>query len=342
MRSLLRQVVSLPTAPLHEDAVVQFITDFARRHRLVCRRDAFGNLFVRNRGRGPLRCTLMAHMDHPGFVVQRSRATELVARIRGGLFRPHLRGAKVRFFLPSGTVVRGRILQLIDENHVRVRVAQPVPIGSFGMLDLPPVQIRGQRVQARVIDNLANVATILDWLRHWRRSTIKVMGVFTRAEEIGLYGAAHVVRQGSLSKRVPLIVLEASSAKVARVQIGGGPVIRVGDRLIGFDPRIDAWLHVHAQRLATRDGRFRFQRALMTGGRMEASLFVLTGYLVGSLALPLGNYHNRGPRGPAPEIIDWRDWVNLGKLLDALVRGPSVRAVTQRLQRQWMPRRTPT
>lgn len=329
-KKLFQQVVSLPTAPMHEHRVIAFVRAFARHHKLHCRADGFGNLFLTNRGAGRARMIVMAHMDHPAVELVSCRGTKGVAKIRGGLWRPHLGRARFQFFPDAGDVIKARGAGLRDSGHLHMVLERELPRGTFGMLKIRPYRAAKGILQTRVIDNLANVATVLDWLRAHARSKTKIMGVLTRAEEIGFHGAAAIVRAQSLPRTTPIIVLEASNAKAAKVEIGGGPVLRVGDRLTSFDPRVDCWMRVAAEKVVKRTQGFHYQRALMAGGMMEASLFMLDGLMAGSLALPLGNYHNRGPRGVAPEYIAWKDWVNLRHLLDALVKAPSVASTIRR------------
>lgn len=341
--ALLLAVLSLPTAPLHEDHVVAFVKAFAQRAGIRFRTDRFGNVILQNYVRGRPALVVMAHMDHPAVEVVRVRGRDAVVAIRGGLAAQQV--ARARFvFYPAdrqagperGEPIRGVGQGLDARGRIRIRTVQPLPMRAFGTLDLSTPRIVNGRVKAPAIDNLAGCAQVLTLLQSVRRSTHRVMGVLTRGEEIGFHGAAALVRQRTLPRNTPIVVLEASSAKAARVAISGGPVIRVGDRLIGFDPRMDCWLQHSAARLAKRDRQFHYQRALMSGGAMEASLYVLDGLMVGALALPLGNYHNRGPRGPAPEVIAWTDWLNLHKLLRVLVTAPSVEKIVLSVKQRLM------
>lgn len=338
----LQDVLRLPTAPCHETHVAAYVRSFAATHGLAVRADRFGNLLVTNRARGRVQLAVTAHMDHPGVVVESVRGCAAVVRVRGGLCGgvvPQLQRATFCFFPAGEAMVRGRVVRVGDvaTKTYHVRLERAVPRGTFGMLDLPPVRRVRDRIHARAIDNIANCAVVLDWLRAQRTARQRVLGVFTRAEEIGFVGAAALVRGKGLPRGVPVVVLEASSAPGGKVAIGGGPVLRVGDKFSTFDPRMDLWLRAAADALAARPGGFAYQRALMAGGTTEASLYRLEGYLVGSLILPLGNYHNRGPRTrPAPEVISWRDTVGLRHWLDVLVAAPSVeRAVQAQSRTLW-------
>jgi endoglucanase len=74
-------------------------------------------------------------------------------------------------------------------------------------------------------------------------------------------------------------------------------VVRIGDYRTSFDPAITYFLHETAASIRRLTPAFRAQRCLMDGGTCEATAFAAFGYRVGGLCLPLGNYHNIGPRG---------------------------------------------
>ncbi len=338
MRELLQKVLALPTAPLHEHAVIAFVKEFAAQQGLVCRADRFGNLLLHNRARGKIAMIAMAHMDHPGVEVIRSQGRVVQAWIRGGLNVQQIERAAFRFFLRDGREIVGRAHGRLKKNVLKISVAESVPLQTFGVLDLPAVRLRGDRVEARAIDNLAGTALVLAWLQSMKNARTRVMGVLTRAEEIGFCGGVHLVKTRALPRDVPIVVLETSAAAIARVTIGAGPVLRVGDRLTTFDPRIDCWMQRVALQLAKADSKFACQRALMIGGAMESSLYVMDGLMVGAIALPLANYHNQGRRAPALERISLRDWQRAHQLLCALARGPSVESSVARLRKFLMTR----
>ena len=67
---------------------------------------------------------------------------------------------------------------------------------------------------------------------------------------------------------------------------------------------------------------FKFQRTLMDGGTCEASLFNVSGFDTGALAIALGNYHNIGKSHPAPEYISLFDLSCLVEFMQKLVITP--------------------
>lgn len=331
---LLLEILQLPTAPLHEDAVIHYVRGFAGTHGLSCAVDRFGNLYLTNHPGTTPRCIVSAHMDHPGARVTAVRGRTATLKILGGLNKQFLPRARWRMCTAGGAWIAARTTKTIDEKNYTIACDAAPGVNNWFVLDLPRAAIRNGRVSASAIDNLAGTAAVLDWLAAHRASRTPLLGVLTRAEEIGFAGAAAVVRAQRAPKHIPWIVLEASNAKVACVTMGGGPVVRVGDRLTTFHPHMDLWLQEAARRTAAQHKDFRWQRALMTGGRMEASLYMLNGYCVGSLVVPLGNYHNSGPRGFAPEYTMLNDWINLRRMLDMATMMPPPEKIAKTYHRK--------
>ena len=181
--------------------------------------------------------------------------------------------------------------------------------------------MKGNRIETRAADNLMSVAAILDMFTRLGNKAKGVCGLFTRGEEAGFLGAFGAMETGLIPKEAPLIVLECSSARHAKVGIGDGPVIRVGDWQSSYDPAIDRWMSDTAEAVLKKTGDgFSFQRELLPGGRCEACVYIAEGYRTGGIALPLGNYHNQGPRGAAVEYVRTKDYENMVTLMTALVR----------------------
>ncbi|MCA3005638.1 MAG: hypothetical protein IOD15_09795, partial [Phycisphaerales bacterium] len=173
--------------------------------------------------------------------------------------------------------------------------------------------------------------------------------LFTRAEEIGVLGAIAACRLGTIQRGARVIALE-NSRSFEDSPIGGGPIVRVGDRISVFTPwltaacgeRAEALFGGPAQPRATETNagviRRPWQRKLMAGGACEASVFCHYGYEATCLCLPLGNYHNMphlaamqagtydasvlGPPRCAPEFIHTGDYLGLVDLLVDLASAP--------------------
>ena len=338
-RRFLESILRLPTAPFREQYVSAALERAARRYELTVKHDRYGNLYVGYRKGRAEPIAFTAHMDHPGFEI-----TEGGARAKGlflgGVTPEHLSGAAVACYpepserdLTHGPPepVRGHIRRVTQhplpgrrpEQWLDLEFESAVRSGSFGCFDIA-CEIDASVLRAGALDNLLSCALILTALGTLKRRgvTADVLGVFTRAEEVGLVGAGGVLRSPILSPERPLVVLETSK-ELPGFRIGAGPVVRVGDRMTAFDPRMDLWLSTEAKALGAREPDFVSQRALMTGGACEASLYVLHGRPVGALALALGNYHNMTPEtGIGPEYVSMTDAEQLLAFLEHLAVNP--------------------
>ena len=121
--------------------------------------------------------------------------------------------------------------------------------------------------------------------------------LFTVAEEVGFVGAIEVAknalssRGGLITKSARLICLE-NSRSFPESPIGGGPIVRVGDRISVFSPELTNTISQICQDAAKKDPDFKWRRRLMPGCACAATAFAPYGFQSTCLWLPLGNYHN--------------------------------------------------
>ena len=332
LRELVREVVSIPTASYLEGGVAAHVRAFAEERGLDCAQDSYGNVYVayrRGRRRRPL--VIGAHMDHPGFVVTALRGRRLELEFRGGLSAQYGKGQRLRIYgaqdgeprgqaritsvqsapsaVPSGRRLTGARATLAGRGA-------SVEVGDMALWDVDACRFRGDVVHARQCDDLIGCAATLATLdRVWSaRANGHLIGLFTRAEEVGLCGASAAARDRLLPEDALVVAVETSSMAGERAEQGAGPIIRVGDAMHVFSPRVTQWMTALAQQLTIEDRGFRYQRKLMDGGTTEATSYDLYGYETGAACIALGNYHNAGPRGRIAA-----ETVHLGDL-DALVR----------------------
>lgn len=328
LRKTFHDVLSLPTAPFHEDAVAAFIRNFARRRRIPVTTDRYGNVVLRyTKGDKAKSVALSAHMDHPGCEILHAAGRDLTARWLGACDERHFPGGRLTIVSEGNEIPARATSALDDDRKFTARAVRPLPNpgGAFGYWRLTPVAFDGDLIRTKGADNLASCAAILAVIDRLNRekADADLWGVFTRAEEVGLLGAGGIVRARTVPRGVPIVVLETSKA-LPGAEIGGGPVIRVGDAMSVFDPRIEYAIHGAARELAGKTRKFEYQRQLMSGGVCEATLYVLYGMSVGALAFPLGNYHNMGKRWPAEEVISATDAAQMVQLCFALATNPPV------------------
>lgn len=326
-------LLSQPTVPFLEGLPTQWITGFAANRGLSVRRDRAGNVLVANTGpkaaasgRPPL--VLVAHLDHPGFVFEGERVAgpleSVTLAFRGGLPAAHaVEGSTLAFFRrgdphPTGA---GVLVSAQADRHGRLIGATvevtngEIDVDHFAMWDFPEVSPTGVSIddtviRARACDDLLGAAAVLAALDTGPTDDppeVSVLALFTRAEEVGFLGALEAIRLGTVPHGALVLSLECSKALVSAPR-GDGVIVRVGDRLTIFDPRLTEALRAAAERVGadTSGANFRHQRKLMDGGACEASAFCAAGYRASGLAVPLGNYHNASDHGPglaAEEVL---------------------------------------
>lgn len=330
---ILAALAARPAVAFHEQAVAGWARDWLLARGIPVEADEYGNLLARVGGRGGPPLALVAHLDHPGVHL----TPDGRAMLAGGVAASALAGrVPVRLIGPRGE--QRAWLEGYDEQTRRfARVEPPPPRGArFGVWDLPDFVAADGRWTLRAADDLAGVAAILWTLTHAPRRRRPLLGVLTRAEEVGLVGATLLAQSGVLPTDALVISLEASR-ELPGAHSGAGPVIRVGDRTATFHPAGEALLAQAAARLAERAPAFRYQRQLMSGGTCEATAFTAFGYQTGALAVPLGNYHNVDAAGRlAAEYIAPRDLAWLALLLREAVQPlpDPLAALRQRLARR--------
>jgi endoglucanase len=276
----LRAILSQPTAPFHEDAVrAEIFLQLAQLPHVTAEPDAFGNIVaVYRKGDRPARFALAAHMDHPGYV-------------------------------------GGRFLGGVPEDY-RSKNPPTRDYGAFAMWDLPPFEVHNGLIHSRACDDLIGCAAIIEAFRELETAGTEAefYGLFTRAEEVGFVGAIQLARSNVLPRDVTIVSLETSSVRGGPAEMGGGVIIRVGDRTSIFDSTATAQLVSLA-----REREIRHQRLLMQGGTCEATAYQLYGYRTAGLCVALGNYHNCGPDTTiAAEFVSLTDVEALVQLCAAL------------------------
>ena len=332
--SIARSLVSCPTAPFHERYALQVIHEFAKnRPQLALQQDSYGNVLLLYNGtrskRNP-RLVLTAHLDHPGLIYhERIKDTQFIFGLYGGVTPALLKGATIRIYDVNRErqqrPFKGRIVRVKTEKNRRTLVTLettfPLPFapskpGTFATWDLPPWRQRGNRLNALACDDLVGASVALSFLDQLIRDRTPTRAgvLLTRAEEVGFVGMLAALNEGYLDPEALYINIECSSVK-AGAQMGGGPIVRVGDRMSIFSPQITAALAACAEEIQATEPSFKYQRKLMDSGACEATPMVHRGLQTGAVALPLGNYHNIGENALKPEQIAIPDALFLKDLL---------------------------
>jgi endoglucanase len=300
----LLELTSLPTAAGREDRVVAWISRWvAARRDLRLRRDPHGNLLVEQTRSGPKgidRVWFQAHLDHPAFVVRSIDGRELELEFRGGVHDQYFVGAALEVIDGRDRSFSARITALDAAAKpfklVRAKLAKAatsLAIGDIARWKLPKPAIVKGHVRTHACDDLAAVAAALAAFDRVR--TLPECGhvglFFTLAEEIGFVGTIGAARSGSVGAKDRIVCLE-NSRSFAESPIGGGAIVRVGDRRSVFSPELTNRIGDVVLAHQKKHPDFVFQRKLMAGGSCEATAFAAYGFRSTCLCLPLGNYHN--------------------------------------------------
>lgn len=303
--SILKRLLKQPTAPFHEyhvRAEIEAILGGIPHVKL--KRDKFGNLLATYKNgstRSKPTWVFGAHMDHPAFV-QGDDGWQFL----GGSVIPEMDTA----------IKRG-----LRKSH-----------GEIATWNFP-VKITNSRIEAAACDDLIGCAIIVMTLLELARLDIKttVHAAFTRAEEVGWLGAWHLAQNWPFGKDSVFVSIE-TSRPVNGAVMGGGPMVRVGDRVSVFDSEAVAVLTTTAKEQAIR-----VQRCLLDAGACEATAVQAAGVRSVGISVPLGNYHNIGiQRQIAPEFVMMDDVKSLIDLLKALVAtkhdGIGERSIRERVE----------
>jgi endoglucanase len=343
------EFAACPTAPGKEDHVRKLIlARLGVLKNVTTQMDEFGNLIAiydhNSSAREPIR--LVAHMDHPGFVVKQERLV-----FRGGVKEEYFVGNRVRFHsarhrnsLGESTITQA---EKHDDEWVITVEGKIPPEADLAVWALPPARCTKRTTADHApnpdpasakpgdalffspnCDDLIQVATIVALFTRLADSAAETClhALFTRNEEVGFHGALLSLQAQTPLPRIVTLSLEISPGN-GWAEVGGGPVLRVGDRLSVFDTKVSYWLqksfanwHVEAEKAKAKGKYLPFQRKLMGGGSCEGTVFTWGGFPTGGVCLPMFHYHNMGPeKRVEPEAVSLRDWQSLYEGLCFLV-----------------------
>lgn len=347
LASFLQRLLSLPTAPFHERFVSSFLRAELRNADIDFLLDACGNIIAGSLGQGPV-VACVAHMDHPGFEIVEGGTEGVVADWYGGVDPKYFIGSRVVIYDQESGAVRARgVVEEISKDaqgrveRMKLKVMGRVEPGDFGTWDLVPFRQRGEMILTKGADDLVGCAVILAALQELKARGVegKLGAFFTRAEEQGFVGTLGMIRRGSVPASTKVISVETSKA-LPGVVLGGGPVIRLGDRISVFHHEMILFMDYVAAEVKKKDAQFAFQRRVMDGGTCEATPHTLAGHIAGGIAVPLHNYHNQGKRRIGPEGVHLRDVEGAARLLVEMITrideftGPAKR-VLERFESTW-------
>jgi endoglucanase len=284
---------------------------------------------------------LAAHLDHPGFqIIRRLGPRRWLAQFAGGVPDEFFHSKTPLRLMPGN--IAGHLEKRVGKKNFFVLRATKM-LGTppkFAVWELQDFAARNGKIFGRACDDLIGVACTLVSMIELKRtkSRVHVLGVISRAEEVGFHGALAIAASPLLSKESLIISLE-TSREMPPIKIGRGAIIRVGDGTSIFNSEATRFLLDVAAAIRARDGDFHFQRALMSGGTCEGTAYQEFGYQTAALCVALGNYHNCGHRGTiSAEFVSIKDGCAMIQLLvetaRAMKRYPQItRELPVRLQK---------
>ena len=320
MQEFAQRLMRCPAAPYHESWVAAEALHICRENNLTTALDDFGNILVHlNRAPKSLPFVLAAHLDHPGFVVRKQISPVLwEAEFLGGVgdsyFQPRI---PLRLLPGAASATLGKTLSAKKRLFEITATTAPPERPRYAVWELPDFQLHQDRIVGRACDDLIGAATILNVMASLARSSarVNVIGVLSRAEEVGFHGALALAQARTLPAKCLLISLE-TSRELPGVQMGRGVIIRTGDRTSIFDSTGTRFLAEIANKL-TKTGSFSYQRALMSGGTCEATAYQEFGYRSAAVCVALGNYHNCASVGSIQaEYVSLSDAESMSLLLE--------------------------
>lgn len=326
----LLELTQIPTAAGREFRVVEWIRAWlAARPGLEVTTDPAGNIHGAikarlGKGDGTRPVYFTAHLDHPAFVVERVIAPSVVElSFRGGVMEDYFRDAAIALYDSRDTRRTAKLTGKLGEarkpdgspspfSHYLAELEQAsesVAPGDVATWDLPAATIEDALVHTHACDDLAALAAALCAFDELLSRDIggDVRLLFTRAEEVGFIGAIAACRPSRDQRLMPMharVIALENSRSFAESPIGGGPIVRVGDRVSVFSPQLTDAIAKRAEEIAGAPStvtasqknsalpKWHWQRKLMAGGACEASVFCEAGYEATCVCLPLGNYHN--------------------------------------------------
>lgn len=311
--ALAERLLRCPAVAYHEGLVARAVEEFCDEAGLAWRADEFGNLHVSvvtDPAQRPL--VLAAHMDHPGFVLQRAE-NGWQGEFRGGVGEAYFQSGVPLRALPGHHPLR--LGRRIGEKLCFELAGADFSDGAFAVWDLEEFSCAGDRLQGRACDDLIGCAAALITLAQARAHPVNLHAVLSRAEEVGFHGALAAASAGELPERSLVVSLE-TSRELPPIKMGDGVILRVGDRTSIFSSAGGRYFGEVAADLARREPDFKFQRALMSGGTCEATAYQEFGYESVGVCVALGNYHNCGPNQQiAAEYVSLADALGMVRLL---------------------------
>lgn len=307
-------ILGVPTVSYSEELVETYIVKFCKKHSIKYWQDPIGDVWLNIQTAGQIKnikTLVSAHMDHAGIAFTKGKTGEWVGGLPNSLV-----GADVKLF--GGDTGTGTI-ESANGKRVTVKTQAISPeAGYLWFKDLPDgYEKRGDSIYAKSADNLISVAAILSAVQEKGIKSGSAV-LFTRSEAHNEDGIDKIMNRHKLSKSTEIFSIDSIDANMSDgIRPGGGIVIRTGDRRNSYSENMIQKI----SRLAVSE-MITYSIKGIGSGRGEGTIFNRNGYPVGSIAIPVENMYNRGPKElarPVPERVDVKDVFSLKKMVSSIL-----------------------
>lgn len=295
--ALTRKLVECWGPPGYEHRIREVIREEVADLADEIRVDGLGNLLCRV-GKGGKKVLIAAHMDEIGLMANYQERDSGYLRFinLGGLRKDTLNGNRVLF--EDGSVgviaVQEGGGKKFSDFYIDVQRGEPghaAPVGQPAGF-MREMQIRGQRIIAKSLDNRIGCAVAIETMRRLQRETPnEIIFAFTVQEEVGLRGA-RTAAQGARPDLGIAIDVTGSGDQIRgrkmHVKLGGGAAIKVHDPGLIVPPAIKNWMIERCE----SEG-IPYQLELLAGGTTDASAIQMAdaGVPSGCISIPTRYLH---------------------------------------------------
>lgn len=264
----LRESTAIPGLPGFEKPAADMTAKWFGKHSADVWQDAFFNVFARMGGSGP-KVLIAAHNDGLGLMVNSVEDDGFVGFVTvGGFDARVLPGLEVTVHAREGDyygVIGAKPPHVLSEddrkkvlkvNELFIDVGMPggkarklISVGDIVSLRAPLVELAGDAVAGRALDDRAGIAVMLEAMKALKKHPCRAGAVFTATtrEEVGSYGAA----SGAFALNPELAVI---------IEVAHGAIGKADDpRMVAFGrlntaagPMVDRRLRLRLEQCARK------------------------------------------------------------------------------------------
>lgn len=324
LQNIFYNILSQPTAPSKESWIKSKCKTFCIQNNINFFDDSFGNLWLNASSVTDInskKYIFVAHMDHPGIVIEKSMNNQAIGSWYGGSPQS-VKSLPVTLFSDSKQKIKkeGRIIaETLKDNNVNkvlIQLSENVDVTGYGACISTlenGYEIRNHFIVGERLDDLISVCALLEILKN--NGNFAVM--LTREEEIGLLGAVFDASQQFISKDVIIVSIDVTEPIHSETPLGKGMIIRYGDNQTALGYPL---IH-NLEEIARSHKDIKWQVLGTSEGVAELTSFAKYGYRVGALGIPVLNMHNKSINGDfAREVACLHDLENLTKFLSYLIK----------------------